>query len=283
MITNRRTTAEAPTLPKPITRSQTNPERRTQLYVLTITTPHDCSTVFIFCTAKMAFNAMRHASMMRQQTMELMKANCETPRVGDRTRQGEQGSNIISCCAHMQPPSTTQAQFLYDNFPQNLKDAPGNVENATAIAILANNASRTVTQGCSDLLPPGGLPDAGITFYMSAGSYIFANRQDSTKLIAFVWENMDDRYRVPWPDLTGREQAEWLEAWERSNRNYQRREQLTRGLRGTDLARLQDRDSVTEAMRTTPSLSRRRPIGHVVPEDDWNEAARDAGVMHHLF
>ena len=97
-------------------------------------------------------------------------------------------------------------------------------------------------------------------------------------LISFVYENMDNGYRIQWPDLTGREQGEWIARWEDSNRDYQRAAALTRGLRGTDIDALQTRAAVVAAMRNSPSLARRRPNNHVISEDDWAAAATEAGI-----
>lgn len=62
----------------------------------------------------MAFNAQYHASMARQQLIQLGKVNCETMRMGDRTRQGEQGPTLISSWAHMSPLNQNQALFVYN-------------------------------------------------------------------------------------------------------------------------------------------------------------------------
>ena len=118
---------------------------------------------------------------------------------------------------------------------------------------------------------------------MVAGNFVLCNYQDGSRLISFVYENMDDGHRISWPDLTGREQGEWIARWEDCGRDFRRHEDMTRGLRGTNINTLQDRASVQAAMRMSPSLSRRRPANHVVAEDDWTTAANKAGVPRRLF
>ena len=45
--------------------------------------------------------------------------NCELPKKGDRTREGEKGPGIIiSSNAHQDGFTTEEARFLYDAFPQ---------------------------------------------------------------------------------------------------------------------------------------------------------------------
>ena len=94
---------------------------------------------------------------------------------------------------------------------------------------------------------------------------------------------MDPRHRVQWPDLTGREQYEWFECWERAGRTHLRMANATRGLRGTDLDRLTTVHNVQAAMANSPSLATRRPAQHRINEDDWANAANAADVARQLF
>lgn len=222
----------------------------------------------------MPFNHRRHASQQIQQTVGLFVANCEAPRIGDRTREGAHGHNIISCTAHQQALTEAHALLLFNMIPNAIKDNPNNGEAAKAISLLAQNARQATPQGCQPAIGNGEAQPGPLTYYMAPGSPLFTGKTHGSKFIAFLHENMDLNHRVRWYDLTGREQYEWYSCWNNLGRPYRRIANETRGLRGTDLADLTDVASVTVAMARSPSLSRRRPVAHAVPNAAWDDVAR---------
>ena len=86
---------------------------------------------------------------------------------------------------------------------------------------------------------------------------------------------MDDGHRVKWYNLTGREQYEWYDAYNRSNKTHLRNEAETRGLRGTNLNDITDQVSLVAAMDRSPSLAHRHPHAHVIPQHQWNDVVQD--------
>ena len=80
-------------------------------------------------------------------------------------------------------------------------------------------------------------------------------------------------HRVLWPDLTGREQHEWYQAFMRLKRTAARHES-TLGLRGTDLSRFTNAAEVRAAVARSPTLAVRRPDNHAVTEDEWPQPQR---------
>ena len=133
------------------------------------------------------------------------------------------------------------------------------------------------------MLLPGGIPDGRLLFCMSPGSIVFTGYEDAPKIISFVYENMDNSYRVQWADMTGREQTEWICRWEACNRDYERQEHMTRGLCGTNIDALNTMDLVVSGMQNAPSLYRRRPTNHPLTQEQWEDAARRSGMPPPVF
>ena len=144
--------------------------------------------------------------------------------------------------------------------------------------MLAIQANLAIPDGCRDPNHDGDEDPLGITFVLSPGSPLFNNRRQSAKFIAFLYANQDGGHQVSWSEMTGREQYEWFEAWERSGRSHARMEQETRGLRGTDIfTRITTRQELDAALGVSPSLSRRAPdaqANHQVAANEWDEAVR---------
>ena len=211
-----------------------------------------------------------HASQRIQNRVGLGEPNCEVPRVGDRTRIGAQGFNLVSCLSHMQPLTGPQALLLWNMIPANAKHFPPNANDAQALSLLAQMAGEAIPRGCAALLPHGQARQEPVTFYHSPGSPIFKTRLHAYYFISFLYLNMDLGHRVKWYDLTGREQFEWYDAFEACGYTHLRNEPNTRGLRGTDLSAITTQDQLAQVVPRSASISRRRPNGHTITQDDWN-------------
>ena len=86
--------------------------------------------------------------------------------------------------------------------------------------------------------------------------------------------NQDNGASLGHGDTTCRdkEQWEWFRVWhDVCDRTHERRENDTRGLRGTNLiTRIPDEATLEEVLPTSPSLKRRRrPENHPVAADAW--------------
>ena len=89
---------------------------------------------------------------------------------------------------------------------------------------------------------------------------------------------MDHGHRVRWYDLTGREQYEWYEAWMDNNRTHLGVEAETRGLRGTHPARIPETVAgIQAAIERSLTAVRHRPVGHVIPQNQWDDVSRRLG------
>jgi len=232
------------------------------------------------CTmADQPFNAAAHVTAHVQEQVGLHLANCATPRNGDRTNSGvPQGHASINCFAHMKPLSTTEAARAFEMIAAQHKNAPATVADATIIAKLARNGGGIgISQACSTLLLDGDVEAAQVAYYWSPGSPLCEGKTVSSRFISFLYTNQDDGHRVVWCELTGREQFEWFNCWVARGRTFERREEFTRGLKGTDLDRITDVAGLRTALTRSPSLSRRRPANHAVPANDWN------GLVRQLF
>ena len=84
-----------------------------------------------------------------------MEPNCQVPRIGDRTRVGAHGVNIVSCSSHAQPLTQPDALRLWGLIPQTEKDHPQSLEHAQSLSLLAQMAAQGTPDGCADLLPNG--------------------------------------------------------------------------------------------------------------------------------
>jgi len=223
------------------------------------------------------FNARVHVTPHIQRVVGLQVINCETPRTGNRTREGEQGYDCISSTAHMQALSTEDAARIYSLVPDAAKNQPASVEDAMAISLLAQNAGRGTPLGCSDIIAGGEATPEPVAIYWTAGARILGGRTFGSKFISFVYLNMDGDSRVYWYDLTGREQNEWIDCWISLGRPFLRNEDATRGLRGTNLTQIADAAGLEAAMVHSPSLVRRRPDQHTIQPDIWE------GIATNLF
>jgi len=149
---------------------------------------------------------------------------------------------------------------------------------ALGIAYLALRVGQTVPDGCELLLEQSGVavPKECVTYYVTPGGPLFTGKPGCDQFISFLFENMDNPDRVEWKKLTGQEQYEWYMAWTGADCSHMRHEPATRGLRGTNLARITDAANLEEAMIRSPSLADRdRPQNHVVPDADWANTRRN--------
>ena len=222
-----------------------------------------------------AFNARVHANPDIQAAVGLNVVVCDPPARGNRTCLGQMGPNQLSSMSVQQTFTTEQAGCILNMIPDASKDDPPDDLTRESIAKLALQAGQNVPDGCQvdddDEEDP-----LHISFIITPGSPILQNKKQANKLISYVFMNQDNAHRVLWADMTGREQYEWVNSWERSGRSHVRQEGLTRGLRGTDLVgRITDRAQLQAALGNSPSLRRRRPDGHPnLTVNDWDEIAR---------
>jgi len=222
------------------------------------------------------FNAAIHVTAYVHEQVGLHLANCDTPRDGDRTNSGvPQGHANTSCFAHMKPLSTAEAARVVAMIAPEHKTQPESVADATIIAKLARNGRVGIPTACQDRLPDGDVEAAQIAYYWSPGSPLCEGKTPSSKFIAYIYANQDDGHRVIWCELTGREQFEWFNSWNARGRTHERREEFTRGLRGTNLARVDSVDELRTALLQSPSLSRHRPADHDISAAEWSGLVRD--------
>lgn len=224
------------------------------------------------------FNADIHCTPEIQEAVGLRKATCEVPRVGEKTRPGEQNYNQNSSHCVSETFTTAGARTIWNLIPAAAKNNPHDANVARHLALLANNANVEPTPGIIALVPRAADKSFGTKFYIAPGSGLFEGMRASHRFIAFVYVNMDDNVREKWYNLTGREQFEWYRAWERANRTHLRNAAATKGLRGTDLRRITTTAELGAVLTRSPSLGRReRPTGHPINQNDWN------GVVRRLF
>ena len=218
------------------------------------------------------FNVDVHCSPEIQEAVGLRKAMCEVPRVGEKTRPGEQNYHQNSSWCLSETFTTDGARTIWNMIPDARKNNPGNRNTAYQLALLAKNANVDPTPGMTRLIPNAADKGFGQSFYVAPGSGLFEGLRASHRFISFVHTNQDDISREKWFNMTGREQFEWYRAWERAGRTHLRNEAETNGLRGTDLGRITTRQELNNAMVLSPSLGRRgRPNGHAVNQNDWDE------------
>lgn len=234
---------------------------------------------FLFFTMAFHFRADQFAHMAAQLQVDLRVVNVQIQRQGDRTAQGQQGCDMASSCAHMNPLSKEAALFIFNQLSQAIKDNPGTAQRAEYIAQLARNAAEPIPAGCANLITRP-IPDEGVRIYWTPGGHLFTGRSDAARFISFLFLNMDDGHRIAWPDLTGREQWEWGEAWKRCGKTHVRVVNQTRGLPGTNIGLLTTVANVRAAMAISPSLKDRRPAQHPVNAADWTNAATAAGGVN---
>jgi len=223
----------------------------------------------------MAFNAREDIPLEVQRAVGLFRANIQVPRRGNRSCEGESGDSIITARAHENRIPEAAALLLLNVIPDDVKDDPGNPDLANAIGLLSENANRAIPDGCADLLTDGRVQSSTISFYWTPAGPIVEGIAGSNKFICFLYRNMDHGHRVKWYNLTGREQWEWYRCWIRCGKVHTRREAESRGLNGTNLHRIENRQELEAALTNSASLAdRRRPSGHTIERRQWDTAVR---------
>lgn len=226
-----------------------------------------------------AFNKREHATTAIQHSVGLGSANCNTPRKGDRTMEGDSGYSVNTSYAHMDPFKKHEAVRLWEALPDAIKDNPGSPEMAKVLGKTAMIAGEAVTPGIRAAIGHGGEPEPDdVTIYIAPGGPLFKGIGASNKFISFLFLNMDPEHRVKWYDLTGREQYEWYQCWLANAQTHQAMPATTVGLRGTDLDRITTVPELEAALVHTPTLKDRRPAGHAVTDVEWADSVR-----HTLF
>jgi hypothetical protein len=226
--------------------------------------------------------------MAIQNHVNLFRPNCEAPRRGNRTTEGIHGYNICSCNAIQQAPPREHARVIWNSLgliPNNRRNHPTSPMEAEAYAMIGDIAGVQIPDTIiAEMGGPLREELCPVQYHISPGGCIFQGKMHATKFIVFVYANMDDGDRVPWPELTGREQYEWYEAWRRCDKGYVRREEQTRGLKGTNiLGRVPNMATLRAAMPDSPSLARRRPAAHPIPQGAWENVARSIPAARQLF
>ena len=220
-----------------------------------------------------AFDATLHCTHGIQEIVGLREPMVAPTRIGDRTRAGMTGYDVVGVHVHMQPPTRLQANDIWDQVPNEVKDDPPNARVANALAVLANNAGVRVPDAIANVAIPRVRDNTvtAVTHYCAPGSIQFTGLLNAKKFIAFLHANMDDGSRIKWYDMTGRQQWEWYQAWLNSAQTHLRTENNTRGLKGTDLTVLVNVDQLRDAMLRSPSLARYPKPNHI-PQNRWNAA-----------
>ena len=206
-----------------------------------------------------AFSKKVHCSRPIQEAVGLLLSNVVVPKSGDRRAVGDYGHDQLGSTSYNQSFDQDQCKLLF----RNLKDAAKNAPSpplAEAVALLAQTAGHDPPEGCANVLTNGrAVPEPVITFIV-AGGHLITGRKKSDKLVSFLFHNMDNGKRTKWSEMTGREQFEWVEAWEAHDCTH-RRVEGTKGLRGTNLSTLTTTNAIEAALVVSPSSFKRRPMG----------------------
>ena len=238
---------------------------------------------FVHTMAGGGFRTHIPASREIQIAVGLCIVNCNPPRVGDRTTTGESGHDINTSVCHMKPLSEEDADTVLNMVPPVLRNNPGTPQRANALYRLSKQANvdptvRMALQADAEVRRDEGT----LMWYVSPGGSIIKGQSNANKLIAFVNSNMHRNYWTKWYDMTGREQQEWVRAWNRANQTHLQNVNFTRGLRGTDLGALNNQVTLAQGMTNSPSLADRRPDNHPLGQDVWDATAQQSGTARRL-
>ena len=239
-----------------------------------------------FIMARHGFDATRDCNRAIQAAVGLNRPTIHVPRKGARTCAGEFGDDTVGSRAHENRLSVAAAKLCLDAIPLATKNNPGSPELANAIGLLALNADEDVPDGCAARLPNRKVTSETVEFYWTPGGPIVKGLAAANQFICFLYRNMDNDWRILWRELTGEQQWEWYNVWVACGKDYRRFEPETRGLAGTDLYRIRNRQEFTAALRHSPSLADRpRPRGHNISERRWRSSSRrdDRTVRRRLF
>ena len=220
----------------------------------------------------MAFDADNDFTTEMQAAVGLHQANINLPRTGDKNVTGKMGASINSSHYYATSLNNNQSRLIIDTIPAEVKNngdmAP---DLAVALAKLYDTASMNAPEAVTAKLPEGAKESPGGVYVVSPGGALITGKTQSSMFGAFVYNNQDAP-RTKWAHMTGEEQWEWYRVWrDVCGRTHERREDQTRGLRGTNLIRrVPDEETLEAVLPSTPSLKRRRrPENHPVNEIAW--------------
>jgi len=216
---------------------------------------------------------------MLQTRVGLTEVNLGAIRRTEHHHVGQFDYCINGGVTHQQGLTEARAEAVFQLIPVAVRNTPPNADAAHGIGQIALMAGRSVPDGCEAFLRTAGaqVRPEKCSDYLTPGGFFFTTKRDTNTFIVFLDNNQDEGHRVVWYDMTGREQFEWYEAFLAAGKTHNR-VALTVGLRGTNLARLVTRAQVQAALLRSPSLSRRRPAHHVVPNHQWPDP-----VVRNLF
>ena len=202
-------------------------------------------------------------------------------RKNDRTATAIVAANRCGGVGHREGlVDREQCRALWELFDDTLKADPGSANMAMAICNVAHYAGHRIPETTAVFMETAHevVPEPEYhTWYLTPGGIILKTEKDINSFLCFVDNNMHYDNRVLWPDLTGREQHEWYQAWVRGGKLHTHNNAEMQGLRGTDLSALADAAAVRAAVLRSPSLVLRRPANHTVTADQWPEPNRTLG------
>lgn len=197
------------------------------------------------------------------------------PVLGPRTTESESGHNLVTTKAHNFNLPKWAALVIWEDLPEARKNNPNNFRRAMGYKMIAQAAGVEVPQSIEGQVPQPGHAEYQQTevLYVSPGSPIIAGSLEPRKLLSFIYCNSDVGWYCKWEKMTGREQYEWIFAWQECQKSYDRFAARTLGLRGTNPNRIQDQATLETCLTRSPSLRSRRPANH-----NWTQAQWDAVV-----
>jgi len=230
------------------------------------------------------FSGRRHCPVTLQGRVGMYEPNVSVPREGDRSSTGQHGPTIMSANTYGATIPTSSARVCWNSLRRDWRNNPQSAEEAEAYYRLAKQANiNAIPQGITDYLSRNNLPTPpAVVWDISPGAPKFTTVTDAKRWIAFLANNMDPAHEVQIPDMTLREIWEWHDAYVRCGRNHQRREDQTRGLRGTNMGDITNVNQLRDAIARSPTASRRRPAQHAINQNDWDRVSQADPVARQL-
>ena len=219
------------------------------------------------------FEARRDCPANLQGNVGMYEPIINIPRQGDRTATGRQGPTVMGANTYSATIHKDEAKAIWKNLNRDVRNNPQNETQAQAFFRVGQIAEvRAMPRRLARYFDCRRLPTPRrYTWDISPGAPKFTSKTDSQKFIAFIANNQDPDAAVKIPMMTLYEIWEWHAAWLRCDKGYQRRADMTIGLRGTRMTRIDNVDQLRNVVVTSPTAALRRPAGHSISEADWQQ------------
>ena len=220
------------------------------------------------------FKPEKHCPKALQEYAGLYLEEFGNIRKGQKTALSKQGKDCFCVSNCIVAPTREQARTIWSHLDSTWRDDPPNAKEAMTVAYVATVAGKNCSEATLTMIGSDEPPVLASQFIGSPGSVLVdMGKDDSARFISFFACNcvpMENGRIVPWYELSGEQQAEWVEAWKNSDRAWSKKPEHVLGLAGTNMVTIKENELAKAAMISPSIAKRKRPKDAEASVDAWN-------------